>query len=58
MFDEQIRELQPAALVYARSIMHHAPDAEDAVQDAVLKAMSAYDRYDPSRPFRRGSSEF
>ena len=51
-FDERFRELQPAAHMFARSILHHATDAEDSVQNAALKAISAYDRYDPSRPFK------
>lgn len=51
-FDERFRELQPAAHTFAWSILHHAPDAEDSVQNAALKAISAYDRYDPSRPFK------
>ena len=51
-FDERFRELQPAAHTFARSILHHATDAEDSVQNAALKAISAYDRYDPSRPFK------
>lgn len=33
-------------------MLHHTADAEDAVQDALLKAMKAYDRYDSSRPFK------
>ena len=52
MLDEQLREVRPAALVYARSILRHTADAEDAVQDAGFKALRAYGRYDPSRSFK------
>ncbi|NKB98079.1 MAG: sigma-70 family RNA polymerase sigma factor [Pseudomonadales bacterium] len=51
-FDERFREIQPAAHSFAKSILHHASDAEDSVQNAAVKAISSFDRYDPSRPFK------
>lgn len=51
-FEEQFRELQPAAHRFARSILHQASDAEDSVHNAVVKALAAFEGYDPSRPFK------
>ena len=36
----------------ARAVLHDDDEADDAVQDGVLAAWRAIDRYDPSRPFR------
>lgn len=36
----------------ARAILRDDDDADDAVQDGVLAAWRAIDRYDPARPFR------
>lgn len=41
-----------AARRVARAILHEDEDADDAVQDGVLAAWRALDRYDPARPFR------
>lgn len=36
----------------ARAVLHDDDEADDAVQDGVLAAWRAIDRYDPARPFR------
>jgi RNA polymerase sigma factor (sigma-70 family) len=41
-----------AARRVARAILRDDDDADDAVQDGVLAAWRAIDRYDPARPFR------
>ncbi len=51
-FEEQFRAVQPTAHLFARSILHHRSDAEDSVQNAAIKALSAYNQYDASRPFK------
>lgn len=51
-FDEQFQAIQPAAINFARSKLAHKSDAEDAVQTAAVKAISAYSGYDPNRPFK------
>lgn len=45
-------ELAPSARRVARAILGSPEDADDAVQDALLSAWRAIDRYDPGRPFR------
>lgn len=51
-FGELAIALAPTARRVARGILGSAEDADDAVQDALLSAWRAIDRYDPSRPFR------
>ena len=41
-----------AARRVVRAILRDDDDADDAVQDGVLAAWRAIDRYDPARPFR------
>ncbi len=41
-----------AARRAARAILRDADDADDAVQEGMLAAWRAIDRYDPARPFR------
>jgi RNA polymerase sigma-70 factor (ECF subfamily) len=41
-----------AARRVARAILRDEDDADDAVQDGVMAAWRAVDRYDPDRPFR------
>jgi RNA polymerase sigma-70 factor (ECF subfamily) len=48
------RELEPLlrrSAAYAYAIVRHREDAEDAVQEAAIKGLRAFPRYDPSRPF-------
>lgn len=44
--------LAPTARRVARAILGNAEEADDAVQDGLLSAWRAIDRYDPARPFR------
>lgn len=44
--------LAPQARRVARAILGDPADADDAVQDGLLSAWRAIDRYDPARPFR------
>lgn len=50
-FAELVRRYQGAALGLALRITGNAADAEDAVQDAFLRAYRALPRFDPERPF-------
>jgi RNA polymerase sigma-70 factor (ECF subfamily) len=47
-----VRSHQPAALRLAYVICGGSGDAEDATQEAFVKAYYALDRFDPSAPFR------
>lgn len=40
------------ATAYAQAIVGNRHDAEDAVQDAVIKGMTAFDRFQPEQPFK------
>lgn len=51
-FGQLALEWAPTARRIARGILGSPEDADDAVQDALLSAWRAIDRYDPSRPFR------
>ena len=49
------RVLEPMlrqAAGYARSILRNRMDAEDAVQQAVLRGLERLESYDPARPFK------
>jgi RNA polymerase sigma-70 factor, ECF subfamily len=41
----------PRALRVAWRVLRHREEAEDAVQDAFLRALERIEQYDPSRPF-------
>lgn len=47
-----IEPLLGRAAAYAYAIVGNREDAEDALQEAALKAYRSLDRYDPSRPFK------
>jgi len=51
-YGRALEPLLPQAAGYARAILKSRADAEDAVQQAALKAWTAIARYDPTRPFR------
>ena len=51
-FTALVRRYAPEARRLARLVLRQASDAVDAVQDALLAAWRAADRYDPRRPFR------
>lgn len=42
----------PSAMAYARAIIGNRHDAEDAVQDAVLKGMQAFGNFRATQPFK------
>jgi len=50
-FQQRIEPLLDRAAAYAYAILHNREDAEDALQEAALKGVLAFERYDPSRPF-------
>jgi RNA polymerase sigma-70 factor (ECF subfamily) len=47
-----MREHQEAAFRLAYLILGDAAEADDAAQEAFIRAYRALDRYDPARPFR------
>ena len=51
-FGELVERYGLAARRAARAILRDDDDADDAVQEGVLAAWRAIDRYDPARPFR------
>src|SRR3954469_16887840 len=50
-FGALVRAHLPRALALARRVLRNEDDADDAVQDAFLKALQAIDRLDPKQPF-------
>ena len=51
-FQRQIESLLPRAAGYAWTVVRNRADAEDAVQEAALKACRNRRRYDPARPLK------
>jgi RNA polymerase sigma-70 factor, ECF subfamily len=51
-FQSRIVPLLDRAAAYAYAIVRNRADAEDAVQDAALKAYRAFGKYDDSRPLK------
>lgn len=51
-FRERVEPLLPRAAAYAFAIVRNREDAEDAVQEATLKACLAMDRYDRFQSFK------
>jgi RNA polymerase sigma-70 factor (ECF subfamily) len=51
-FEDRIESLLVPTGRYAYSILMSREDAEDAIQEAALKAYVSLDRYDPSRSFK------
>jgi RNA polymerase sigma-70 factor, ECF subfamily len=51
-FEEWVEPLMGDATAYAHALVRNRADAEDAVQDALLKGYEAMDSYDHGRPFR------
>ncbi len=50
-FGQLLERHLPAARRLARSVLHQAADADDAVQNAAFSAWRNLHRYDPGRPF-------
>src|SRR3954471_9668627 len=50
-FGALVREHLPRARALARRVLRNEDDADDAVQDAFLKALQAIDRFDSKQPF-------
>ncbi|MHB8902115.1 MAG: RNA polymerase sigma factor [Thermoguttaceae bacterium] len=51
-FQQQIQPLLAQSAAYAWAIVRSREDAEDAVQEAAIKAYRAFGGYDPAFPFR------
>lgn len=51
-FRQQLESLLPRAAGYAWTVVRDRADAEDAVQEAALKAYRNRRRYDPARPLK------
>ncbi len=51
-FHEHVEPLLPQSASYAYAIVRSREDAEDAVQEAAMKAYRAFARYNPSCPFK------
>jgi RNA polymerase sigma-70 factor, ECF subfamily len=51
-FEPVVHEFEPEARRVALGILRDPDAAEDAVQEAFVKAYGALDRFDPDRPFR------
>jgi RNA polymerase sigma-70 factor (ECF subfamily) len=51
-FAKILRPLLPDSAAYARSLLRSRQDAEDAVQQAALRAWERIDQYDATRPFK------
>jgi RNA polymerase sigma-70 factor (ECF subfamily) len=51
-FRQQIESLLPRAAGYAWTVVRNRHDAEDAVQEAALKAYRNRNQYDSTRPFK------
>jgi RNA polymerase sigma-70 factor (ECF subfamily) len=51
-FQQWVEPLLRQSAAYAYAIVHNREDAEDAVQDAAIKAYRAFAGYNPSCPFK------
>lgn len=51
-FGQLVERYASAARRVARAVLRDDDEADDAVQDGVLAAWRAIERYDPARPFR------
>lgn len=52
LFADLVERVLPELRVYARSLCGDPHMADDCVQDACIRALSAFSSYDPARPFR------
>jgi RNA polymerase sigma factor (sigma-70 family) len=51
-FQQHVEPLLPQSAAYAYAIVRSREDAEDAVQEAAIKAYQAFAGYNPSCPFK------
>lgn len=51
-FEQELLALLPRLRAYARSMVRNGPDADDLVQDTVLRALAARDRFEPGTNMR------
>jgi len=51
-FSELDRRCRPALQLQARRMLHNVEDADDAVQEALVKAFKSLDHFDSARPLR------
>jgi RNA polymerase sigma-70 factor (ECF subfamily) len=51
-YERELRPLLGQAAGYARSLLRNRQDAEDAVQQAALRAWERIDQYQTARPFK------
>ena len=51
-FGKLVEQYTPSARRVARAVLRDDDEADDAVQDGVLAAWKAIERFDPDRPFR------
>ena len=51
-YAQSLSPLLGRATAYARSILRHRQNAEDAVQLAAMRGLERIDTYDPSRSFK------
>lgn len=51
-YERELRPLLGQAAAYARALLRNRDDAEDAIQQAALRAWERIEQYDEARPFK------
>ena len=51
-FKSELIELLPSLRAFARSLTHNVAQADDLVQDTLVKALANVDRFDPDTNLR------